>query len=209
MSGIAFAKENHGLSGLKRSSEVFLSAQRCGAQSYSSHPNPRKKQKKKKLIMPESLGEGILLTDVKALLERNEAESSKDRPAADKQQFLPEPLTEIEVEVTELSSTGEGLALSGDGSNRVYVVPFTVPGDTVRAKVIRHVRGSDHSITDLIKILKPSPDRDDTLIQCPYFASCSGCQFQMLPYEKQLLEKKRVIEKAYRKLLGLTNSCCA
>ena len=203
MSGVALSKENHGQSSLKRTSEVLLSTQRCRTQAYSNQASPRKKQKKKKMKMPETLGEGILLTDITALLKKNEVELSKKCLAADTPKVLPEPFTEIELEVTELSSTGEGLGLSGDGSSRIYVVPFTIPGDTVRAKVIRHVRGSEHSITDLIEVLKPSPDRDDTLIKCPYFASCSGCQFQMLPYEKQLLEKKRLIEKAYRNYSGL------
>ena len=174
-------------------------------QAHANQWKVLKKQKKKSETTVDISSEGVLLRDVDALLKRNRQalrcdEVKENRDAA---KTLPEPFTEIDLEVTELSSTGDGLALPGDGSDRVYVIPFTLPGDTVKAKVIRHVRNSKHSITDLIKVLAPSPDRDDTLIKCPYFASCSGCQFQMLPYSKQLLEKKRVIEKAYRNYSGL------
>lgn len=51
-----------------------------------------------------------------------------------------------------------------------------------------------------------SPDRDDGLVQCRYFGKCSGCQLQMLSYEKQLQHKRRVIEKAYHTYSTLLNS---
>ena len=206
MSNFTSSKAIHGEPGFTRTSNDVNSARkRVRAQAYSNQIKARKKQKMKKVPMPDISSEGILLKDVNALLERNRPKLNYNGGSQNHnaQATLPETFTEIDIEITDLSSTGDGLALASDGSNRVYVVPFTLPGDTVRAKIIRHVRGSDHSITDLVKVLKPSQDRDDTLIRCPYFASCSGCQFQMLPYSKQLLEKKRVIEKAYRNYSGL------
>ncbi|KAI0133397.1 S-adenosyl-L-methionine-dependent methyltransferase [Hypoxylon sp. NC0597] len=110
---------------------------------------------------------------------------------------LPEEGSEIEVEVVELSSTGEGLALQ-KGSKRVYVVPFAVPGDTVKVKVYRHLRDEGYTVADFISVVTPSPSRDDSRIQCKYFATCSGCQFQMLDYAEQLRLKKRIVEKAFR-----------
>ncbi|KAI1374818.1 S-adenosyl-L-methionine-dependent methyltransferase [Hypoxylon crocopeplum] len=110
---------------------------------------------------------------------------------------LPEEGSEIDVEVVELSSTGEGLALQ-KGSKRVYVVPFSVPGDTVRVKVYRHLKDEGYTVADFISVVTPSASRDDSRIQCKYFATCSGCQFQMLDYAEQLRLKKRIVEKAFR-----------
>lgn len=119
-------------------------------------------------------------------------------PAAELAPTMPVPFSTIELEIVELSSSGDGLALH-DG--RVYVVPFSLPGDRVSAKVIRH--NTSHTITDFLSVVRASPDRDDSLIGCKYFATCSGCQLQMLPYDKQLEHKRRVIEKAYAHFASL------
>jgi tRNA (uracil-5-)-methyltransferase len=114
-----------------------------------------------------------------------------------KETSLPEPFTEIEVEVVELSSTGDGLALH-PSSNQIYVVPFTAPGDTAKVKVVKHFEDDHYSIADFLSVVEPSPLRDDTRINCKYFNKCSGCQFQMLDYETQLKHKKTIVEKAYK-----------
>ena len=109
---------------------------------------------------------------------------------------LPERFSEIEVNISSISSTGDGLGTCKD-SDQVYVVPFTAPGDVVKAKVIRHVEDLAYTLTDFLCVIQPGPTRDDSLIRCPYFASCAGCQLQMLPYEDQLKHKKTIVEKAY------------
>jgi tRNA (uracil-5-)-methyltransferase len=105
---------------------------------------------------------------------------------------------ELELEVKELSSTGDGLAISKVG-NDVYTVPFAIPGDLVRARVWpQYRRKLSYVMTDFVKVLRPSSQRDDSQINCKYFQTCSGCQFQMLPYEDQLEHKKRIVQKAFR-----------
>ncbi|CAK7205669.1 tRNA(m5U54)methyltransferase [Sporothrix eucalyptigena] len=143
----------------------------------------------------------------------------------DPQEDLPEPGTEIELDVVDLSSTGEGLAVQrklhslSDGPllrrrRRIYVVSFSVPGDIVRAKVYRHLPqpkpgpGEDelpptYSVADFLEVIRPSPELRDPLgdsnrVRCQYFGRCSGCQYQMLDYEEQLRIKRRVVERAYR-----------
>jgi tRNA (uracil-5-)-methyltransferase len=110
---------------------------------------------------------------------------------------LPEKFSEIEVKVVEISSTGDGLALHPP-TNRIYVVPFSVPGDIVKAKVITHFPRENYSMADFISVVEPSPLRDDSRISCKYFSKCSGCQFQMLDYPTQLEHKKSIVEKAYK-----------
>lgn len=146
--------------------------------------------------------EQALQIDVNHLLEsaRKERDNSESPETAPSK--LPEPFSQLDVTISSLSSSGDGLALSEDGSH-VYVVPFTIPGDKATIKVVRHFQKQKHSTTDLIKVNEPGPGRDDSLIKCQYFGECSGCQFQMLPYEDQLKYKKRIVEKAYANFSGL------
>ncbi|KAH6679409.1 putative tRNA (uracil-5-)-methyltransferase [Halenospora varia] len=110
---------------------------------------------------------------------------------------LPTPFTEIEVKVLELSSTGDGLAKHGD-SDQIYVVPFTAPGDIVKVKVIRHNEKDHYSLADFVSVVTPGPLRDDSRINCKYFSTCGGCQFQMMDYPTQLAHKRKIVEKAYK-----------
>ncbi|CEJ93940.1 Putative tRNA (Uracil-5-)-methyltransferase [[Torrubiella] hemipterigena] len=169
--------------------------------SFSGPQNRKWKQKKTKREknITEGSSEEVLRNDIQALIQSRRpeatADSEQDTDTA-KEETLPQEGTEIDVEILELSSTGDGLGMK-DGSDQVYVVPFTVPGDIAKIKVYRHLRHENQTISDFISITKPSPLRDDTRIQCKYFNTCGGCQFQMLDYKEQLKLKKRVLEKAY------------
>ncbi|KAK3321404.1 S-adenosyl-L-methionine-dependent methyltransferase [Cercophora scortea] len=157
----------------------------------------RKKQQK---ATQNGSPEEVLLADIQALLAAHTISSSEnvDAAAEDKPApVLPEQGAEIEVEVIELSSTGDGLARQ-KGSDQIYVVPFVVAGDTVKVKVYRHLPDQGHSVADFIAVTKPSPLRDDSRIKCQYFTKCSGCQFQMLEYSEQLKLKRDIVVKAYR-----------
>lgn len=170
-----------------------------------------KRQRTASTIAKEGSNEEVLLFDVKSLLlksrvsidneERNDDVCEKS--PKNTTYSPPERFSEIEVRISELSSTGDGLGLSST-SDHVYVVPFTAPGDLVQARVVRYFREAQYTFTDFVKVIEPAPQRDDTLIKCPYFARCAGCQVQMLPYEAQLQHKKSIIEKAYRNFSSLT-----
>ncbi|RKU46972.1 tRNA(m5U54)methyltransferase [Coniochaeta pulveracea] len=168
-----------------------------------------KRQKRKQKAMTEGSSEEVLLIDVQNLLAKTriseEDESAVEGETAKEEPPLPEQGSEIEVEVVELSSTGDGLARQS-GSDRIYVVPFSIPGDTVKVKVYRHLQEEQYSVADFISVVKPSPLRDDSRIQCPYFAKCSGCQFQMMDYSDQLAHKKTIVEKAYKNFSNLDPS---
>jgi len=164
-----------------------------------------KKSKKQKIDTTLILGsnEEVISRDVCQLLEKlNVKNDVIEKKAEEDEEKLPEPFTEVEVEIIELSSTGDGLALL-PGTERIVIVPFTVPGDKVIAKVIRHDREQPFSVADFVKVTTPSLQRDDSLVKCPYFSKCSGCQFQMLTYEDQLAHKKSIVEKAFRNFSGL------
>jgi tRNA (uracil-5-)-methyltransferase len=172
----------------------------------------QKRQSKKRRVAPENLwdaGENAgknLQLDCQQLLERErktrEAKEEDSAVNSTSTQNLPELFTEIELTVSEVSSAGDGLAVSDEGDH-VYVVPFTVPGDKVLAKVVKHHPAEHYSITDFLKVIEPGPLRDDSQIKCQYFGKCSGCQLQMLSYKDQLAHKRKVVEKAYANFSGL------
>ncbi|KAH0563264.1 hypothetical protein GP486_002175 [Trichoglossum hirsutum] len=165
---------------------------------------PFKKRKVQEKPIKEGSSEEVLLIDIKNLL----ATQTLEDPVTDERENpelpakLPEPFTEIDLTIVELSSTGDGLALL-PSTPHVCVVPFAVPGDRVTAKVIRHIKNEKYSIADFVKVLEPSPLRDDSRIKCQYFATCAGCQFQMLDYDTQLAYKRRIVEKAFKNFSGL------
>ena len=146
----------------------------------------------------------VLQADIDRLIDQNQPQKEVNGESPESQQpvVLPERFTEIEVRISDLSSTGDGLALSENG-NHVYVVPFTVPGDKALVKVVRHHESLSYSMTDFLKVLEPGPQRNDAGIGCKYFGQCSGCQMQMLSYDDQLAHKKRIVEKAYANFSGL------
>jgi tRNA (uracil-5-)-methyltransferase len=174
----------------------------------SQNGGKRRMRKQAKPVV-EGSHEEVLLADIQALLAKTRISGEEDvggiegaegQPEA--KPALPERGTEIEVEVVELSSTGDGLARQ-PGSDRIYTVPFSIPGDIVKVKVYRHLEKEQYSVADFISVVKPSPLRDDSRIQCPYFAKCAGCQFQMLDYPEQLKIKKTIVEKAYKNFSNL------
>jgi tRNA (uracil-5-)-methyltransferase len=161
----------------------------------------RKITKKAKLAIEGSFTE-VVRHDVKELLSES-LNGTTEAVSSSSSVYSPlEKFTEIDVKISKISSTGDGLGLSQDG-NHVYVVPFSVPGDMVRAKLVNHFAQDNYTIADFIKVIEPSPKRDESRVKCPYFSSCSGCQFQMLSYKDQLAHKKSVIERAYKNFSNL------
>lgn len=188
-----------------------------GSNGYKKRPfgqnyrfkNSNKKHKRDEKQVKQGSNDEVLLFDVQALLKRctlkeEPAETSPEKPDRIPKS-LPETFTEIELTIDEISSTGDGLAYDED-TRQVYVVPFSVPGDRVTAKVIRHLVQERYSVTDFVKVISPGEKRDDSLINCKYFSTCSGCQFQMLSYDDQLVHKKSIVEKAYKNFSGLDSS---
>jgi tRNA (uracil-5-)-methyltransferase len=182
-------------------------AKRPNQNSYQNNRGNNRNWKQKKTKREKNITDGssedVLRHDIKALLKSRDTQSESSQTNEEsREENLPQEGTETEVEVLELSSTGDGLGMK-PGSDQVYVIPFTVPGDTVKVKVFRHLTHENQTVADFIAVTKPSPLRDDSRIKCKYFSSCGGCQFQMLDYSEQLKLKKRVLEKAYANFSNL------
>ena len=178
---------------------------------HDGYPVKRQKPSPKWKSVKEGSSEEVLLADIKSLLstcdspdvQSDDKDGQNHAEAPKKPEFFPpERFSEIVVKISQLSSTGDGLGLA-TASDHVYVVPFTLPGEVVRAKVVKYFPRDTYTLTDFISVVEPAPSRNDALVKCPYFAKCSGCQFQMLSYEEQLAHKKTIIEKAYRNFSSL------
>jgi tRNA/tmRNA/rRNA uracil-C5-methylase (TrmA/RlmC/RlmD family) len=125
---------------------------------------------------------------------------------------------EIELEITTLTNLGSGLgriplpesqisnlkpeittqppAVAGGW---VVMVPFTLPGERVRARVFRNQK--NFSEADLVAVLTPSPHR--VAARCSLFGRCGGCQYQHLAYAEQLLWKQRQVGELLKFMVGI------
>ncbi|MCP4425102.1 MAG: class I SAM-dependent RNA methyltransferase [Chloroflexi bacterium] len=81
-----------------------------------------------------------------------------------------------------------GAAMGRDENGRPTFVPYTIPGETVRAGLTTEKR--HFARAELLDVLEPSPDRIEP--RCAHFGTCGGCHFQHMRYEAQL-EHKRII----------------
>ena len=114
--------------------------------------------------------------------------------------FVPTPFAyheEIELTIEKLSNMGEGV---GRVDNWVVFVPYTLPGEKVRARIYRNEKNC--SMADLVEVLTPSPKRLKPL--CPVYGYCGGCQYQHLDYAEQLAWKTEQVADLMRLQAGLT-----
>ena len=115
--------------------------------------------------------------------------------------FVPEPFEyhqEIEVLVEDLTNLGAGIARV---NGWVVMVPFTIPGERIRARIFRNF--PTYSEADLMEVLETSPDRVKP--KCKLFQTCGGCQHQHIDYKRQLIEKTRQVGELMQKLGGINH----
>ncbi len=118
---------------------------------------------------------------------------------------LSKKMSQPEVEAGFLHANIRNLAYGGEGVGEVTAaknnallgitafVPYTIPGETVTAKIIKE---KDRYVkTELVELLNPSPDRVSA--ECKYFQNCGGCELQHISYPKQLELKSEMIRGAF------------
>jgi tRNA/tmRNA/rRNA uracil-C5-methylase (TrmA/RlmC/RlmD family) len=109
----------------------------------------------------------------------------------------------VDVTISGLDHEGRGhgrvestSSLAEPHASTLVRVPFTMPGDRVRARVWRSAR--DGLEADLLEVLVPASDRVSP--PCGLFGVCAGCQLQHLPYRRQLDFKTSVVRELVARL---------
>jgi len=111
---------------------------------------------------------------------------------------------ELSLEVTDLNAEGEGIARVGD---REVELPLTIPGDRVRARLLKP--GRQPAQAAVLEREAPSPARLPAL--CPHYELCGGCAWQDVDYPAQLQLKERIVRanltevptERFRPILGM------
>ena len=121
--------------------------------------------------------------------------------------FKPQPFAyheEIELTIDSLTNLGAGVSRVDLGDDRKWVVfvPFTLPGEKVRARIYRNDK--NHSQADLVEVLEASEHRVEP--KCPLFGECGGCQYQHLAYEEQLKWKQRQVGELMRHMAKIEHA---
>jgi len=102
----------------------------------------------------------------------------------------------IELKINKLVYGGEGL---GHHDGRAVFVPFVLPDEVVSVQPVeqkkKFVRGR------VVDVLEPSPLRTTPL--CPYFGVCGGCDYQHIPYERQIAYKADILRETLLRLGGI------
>jgi 23S rRNA (uracil1939-C5)-methyltransferase len=104
-----------------------------------------------------------------------------------------------DLEILKFSKTGNGSAQlqNANGNISNVEVPFTMPGEIARCKLLRKRKGCYASLLE--EVLQPSPDR--IAPKCAHFALCGGCRWQHVPYERQLQEKETAVRECFSAFL--------
>jgi 23S rRNA (uracil1939-C5)-methyltransferase len=103
----------------------------------------------------------------------------------------------FEVVLDKLAYGGEAMGRLPDG--RAVFVPFALPGETVRTRLVEEKRGFARG--ENLEILTSSPERIEP--RCSHFTVCGGCHYQHLPYESQLKAKEEILRDQLIRLGGL------
>lgn len=103
------------------------------------------------------------------------------------------------VDIEALAPNGDGVATS---NGRRIAVPFTIPGERVRIRVVERGRGP--AVVSLVEILRASPHRITP--RCRHFGvdakpgvgPCGGCTWQHIAYPEQLRFKTELVDRLVR-----------
>jgi 23S rRNA (uracil1939-C5)-methyltransferase len=82
-----------------------------------------------------------------------------------------------------------GAVLGRLSDGRVVFVPFGLPGETVKVRIVDQKRG--HVRAELVEVLEPSTERITP--RCKHFGVCGGCHYQHISYPAQIQLKADIL----------------
>lgn len=98
----------------------------------------------------------------------------------------------MKVEILRFDDFGRGICYVGD---KITFVPFSVPGDILEIEIINSKKNYNEG--KILNIISLSKDRVQS--PCPYFGVCGGCTYQMLSYDRSILEKQNNVINYFKK----------
>lgn len=98
----------------------------------------------------------------------------------------------MKVEILRFDDFGRGICYVND---KVTFVPFSIPGDVLEIEITKEKKNYNEG--KIVKIIKSSKNR--IVPPCPYFGVCGGCAYQMIDYEKSILEKQNNVMNYFKK----------
>ena len=103
------------------------------------------------------------------------------------------PADPLPLAIHDVAFGGSGVARH---EGKVFFVPFTIPGERVRARVVRQKK--NFAEAELLAVEEASPDR--VAPPCPYFERCGGCVYQHIAYPRQLALKQQQVQQTLRRV---------
>ncbi|MDT8367688.1 MAG: class I SAM-dependent RNA methyltransferase [Longimicrobiales bacterium] len=103
----------------------------------------------------------------------------------------------LDLVIDDLTSEGSGVGRSAEG--RAIFVPRTIPGEEVRARLVKEKRSWARA--ELVEILTPGSDRRPP--RCRLHHRCGGCQLQHITYARQVAWKADRIREALARIGGI------
>lgn len=104
----------------------------------------------------------------------------------------------IEIQLTGMAHLGEAI---GKYDGKVVFVPYGIPGETVRAKIVKDE--GDYLRAEIIDVIEPSFFREEP--PCKLFGMCGGCSFQHVAYSYQIKLKEIVVMEQLKRIGGFEN----
>lgn len=98
----------------------------------------------------------------------------------------------LDVRIEELGARGDGIAHSED---RTLYVPYSAPGDLVRARVGK--KQGDGFAARIVEVLEDGPGR--VVPPCGHFGDCGGCALQHIAEDSYLAFKRGLVVSALAK----------
>lgn len=101
----------------------------------------------------------------------------------------------IDISIESVAFAGSGV---GRNSGMVCFVPYTLPGETVRARIVQEKKS--FIMMELLQVLVPSPER--IVPACPFAGKvCPGCAYQHMKYECEV----NIKDQQFRNFIGRVN----
>ncbi len=109
---------------------------------------------------------------------------------------------ELDLTIESLSNHGDGVARidvpEQKLTNWVIFVPFTIPGETIRARITSNKKNC--SLAELVEVITPSKNRVEP--ECRLFQLCGGCQYQHMDYDLQIEWKTKQVEELLKYMIN-------